>query len=89
MVKKCCDHKDFCKHKREAYIQVAYETASAYFEPSLNNNVLTETNGMALRRDPKGKEKMIMEKMMNTKTEEKHIYKENRTDGLCCSLSFQ
>lgn len=20
MVKKCCDHKDFCKHKREAYM---------------------------------------------------------------------
>ncbi len=28
---------------------------------------------MALRRDPKGKEKMIMEKMMNTKTE-KNIF---------------
>ena len=89
MVKKCCDHKDFCKHKREAYIQVAYETASAYFEPSLNNNVLTETHGMALRRDPKGKEKNDYGKNDEYKNREKHIYKENRTDGLCCSLSFQ
>lgn len=39
--------------------------------------------------DLKGKEKMIMEKMMNTKTEGEHIYKENRADGLCCPLSFR
>ena len=89
MVKKCCDHKDFCKHKREAYIQVAYETASAYFEPSLNNNVLTETNGMLFAGIQKERKKMIMEKMMNTKTEKNIFNKENRTDGLCCSLSFQ
>ena len=37
--------------------------------PNLKNNVLTETNGMTLCWGSKRKGKMIMEKMMNTKTE--------------------
>ena len=37
--------------------------------PDLKNSVLTESNGMTLCRGFKRKGKMIMEKMMNTKTE--------------------
>ena len=37
--------------------------------PDLKNSVLKESNGMTLCRGFKRKGKMIMEKMMNTKTE--------------------
>ena len=41
---------------------------------------------MALRRDPKGKEKNDYGKNDEYKNREKHIYKENRTDGLILSI---
>ena len=51
------------------FIWLACETGSAHFGPDLKNSVLTETNGMTLCRGSKRKGKMIMKKMMNTKTE--------------------
>ena len=81
-LKKCCDHKAFCKQKRKGYIQVAYENGSDHLVTDLKNNVLTEINGITLCTDPKGKNDAY-------KNIGEHIYKGNRADSLWGPLLFQ
>ena len=81
-LKKCCDHKAFCKQKRKGYIQVAYENGSDHLVTDLKNNVLTEINGITLCTDPKGKNGAY-------KNRGEHIYKGNRADSLWGPLLFQ